>query len=96
MARDKQQNTFWPIKENEYPFRSNSVKIIFAVHLKQDLLLKEVYSKRKEFAPFRSKFFPFSVEPLIVGHWCTEKQNTIKQRVVSNVNIAETKRGPVA
>ena len=35
---------------------------------------KGVYSKRKEFAPRRSKFFPFRVDPFSEGAWCAGKQ----------------------
>ena len=35
--------------------------------LRTDSLLKRVYSKRKEFAPFGSKFFPFRVDPFKKG-----------------------------
>ena len=39
--------------------------------------LKGGYSKRKEFAPKGSKFFPFIVDP------CLERSNTIFERVAS-------------
>ena len=45
----------------------NSTKIVLT-HLKR------IYSKRKEFAPNGSKFFPFRVDPISKGVWCTEKQ----------------------
>ena len=32
-------------------------------------LLKRVYFKRKEFAPMRSKFFPFKVDPFSQGRY---------------------------
>ena len=32
--------------------------------------LKDTYSKRKEFAPLGSKFFPFRVDPFSEGIWC--------------------------
>ena len=32
--------------------------------LKEDNLPPTFYSKRKEFAPFGSKFFPFGVDPV--------------------------------
>ena len=47
---------------------SNSVKIVFVS------VLKWVYSKRKEFAPRGSKFFPFCVDPFSEGAWNVEKQ----------------------
>ena len=31
---------------------------------------KRVYSKRKEFAPWGSKFFPFRVDPFLEVTWC--------------------------
>ena len=33
-----------------------------------------VYSKRKEFAPIGSKFFPFRVDQFSGGDWCAERQ----------------------
>ena len=33
-----------------------------------------MYSKRKEFAPIGSKFFPYRVEPFPEGDWSAEKQ----------------------
>ena len=55
-------------KWTRYTFRGdNSVEIDFAS------LLKRVYSKRKEFAPCGSKFFPFKVEHFSKGTWCAEK-----------------------
>ena len=45
-----------------YTFRGgNSVKIILSP------FLKGIYSKRKEFAPKWSKFFPFRVDPFSEG-----------------------------
>ena len=38
------------------------------------LSVKRIYSKRKEFAPFWSKFFPFRVDCLIEETWCAWKQ----------------------
>ena len=35
--------------------------------------LKGVCSKRREFAPFGSKFFPFGVDHFSVSAWCTRK-----------------------
>ena len=35
---------------------------------------KRVYSKRKEFAPLGSKFFPFREGPFSEGTWYAEKQ----------------------
>ena len=37
-------------------------------------LLKGVYSKRKEFAPLGSKFFPFRVDPFSEGIWYADMQ----------------------
>ena len=39
---------------------------------------KGVYFKRKEFAPLRSKFFPFRVDSFSEGFWCAAKQTIIK------------------
>ena len=47
----------------------NSVKMIFGFPLKRGL------SKRKEFAPPWSKFFPFRKDPFSVEAWCAEKQS---------------------
>ena len=35
---------------------------------------KKIYSKRKEFAPIGSKFFPFRVDLFQKGVWCAVKQ----------------------
>ena len=37
-------------------------------------LRKAVYSKRKEFAPWGSKFFPFIVDPFLEDGWCAVTQ----------------------
>ena len=61
------------IKEKQYIFRGgNSSKIVFLLPekgstLKGKNLLPRVYSKRKEFAPLGSKFFPFRVDPFEKG-----------------------------
>ena len=57
------------LKENGYTYKGdNAVKIVFGP------FWKEVHSKRKEFAPFGSKFFPFGVD-FLGGDWCTGKSN---------------------
>ena len=45
--------------------------------------LKRVCSKRKEFGPLGSKFFPFRTDPFPEGIWCAEKQSGSHQKVVS-------------
>ena len=47
------------------------------------------YSKRKEFAPVGSKFFPFRVDPFSKGAWCAGKAIEVP-KVVSHVNNVET------
>ena len=42
--------------------------------LKGKNLLPMIYSKRKEFAPYGSKFFPFRVDPFSEGAWFAWKQ----------------------
>ena len=37
--------------------------------------LKGIYSKRKEFAPCGSQFFPFRADPFSERVWCARKQN---------------------
>ena len=54
---------------NNYTFRGGTfVKIVFIPSLKW------VYSKRKEFAPSGSKFFPFRVDPISQGDFCAREQ----------------------
>ena len=40
----------------------------------QPFFWKGVYSKRKEFAAKGSKFFPFSIDPILEVTWCAVKQ----------------------
>ena len=47
---------------------SNSVQLFLPVFWKM------VYSKRKEFAPYGSKFFSFTVDPFPEGAWSAGKQ----------------------
>ena len=56
------------IKQNSDTFMGGNCQNCFAS------LLKRVYSKRREFAPFGSKFFPFRVDPFEEWGWCAGKQ----------------------
>ena len=51
-------------------------------------LLKEVYYKRKEFAPTGSKFFPFKVDPFQRALVCKKAKQEVT-RVVSLIKMAE-------
>ena len=44
---------------------------------------KVVYSERKEFAPFGSKFFSFRVDPICEGAWCAVEQTESHKRCLS-------------
>ena len=57
------------IKVNWHSFRGNNSFISILPPF-----WKGVYSKRKEFAPLGSKFFPFWVDPFSEGAWCARKQ----------------------
>ena len=48
--------------------------------------LKEVYFKRKEFAPYGSKFFPFSVDPFSEGTQFAGKQRNHKSCLTCQKN----------
>ena len=50
-------------------------------------LLKMVYSKRKEFAPLESKFFPFRVDPFSEGAWYVGNKQEFAE-VVTLVKMA--------
>ena len=60
------------IKWNGVPFRegTSSFKIVFAYHLKGVY----VYSKRKEFAPIGSRFFPFRIDISLKAAWYGGKE----------------------
>ena len=42
---------------------------------------KEVYSKRKAFAPFRSKFFPFRIDPFSEGSFVCRRETGVAEVV---------------
>ena len=79
------------VKGNWYNFRGErEIDIISGETILSKLfcfLLKVVYSKRKEFAPLGSKFFPFRVDIFSEGDCCTEKQ-TGSQVVFLSENLA--------
>ena len=67
------------IKGHWYTFKGdNSVKVVFAP------FWKGTYSKRKEFAPIGSKFFPFRVDPFQIGTDVQERKQELT-KVVSLV-----------
>ena len=69
-----------------YTFRGNdSVKIDFAPSC------KGVYSKRKEFAPRGSKFFPFRVDPFLEGLDVQKRKQEVT-KVVSLVKNDKKKK----
>ena len=50
---------------------------------------KEVYFKRKEFAPNRSKFFPFRVDPFLEGGLISRKAKRKLQKLSPLAEMAE-------
>ena len=69
------------IKGSWYTYRGgNSIKIALFP------FWKSVYSKRKEFAPHGSKFFPSRIDPISEGAWCAGKQTQYKNTPIQIKN----------
>ena len=56
-------------------------------------LLRRVYSKRKEFAPKGSKFFPFRVYPFLDGICYCRKAKRKSQKLSAMIKMAENPPG---
>ena len=52
-----------------------------------------VFSKRKEFAPHGSKFFPSRVDPFLEGNWGTGKQTESHKSCLPCEKIVENLPG---
>ena len=61
--------TFYLLKRTRHLRRTATLSREVNVKTILPLIRKGVYSKRKEFAPFGSKFFPFRVDPFLEGSW---------------------------
>ena len=53
---------------------------------------KGFYTKRKEFAPKGSKFFPVRVDPISEGTWCAGKQRGSHKSCLPCKNGGEHKK----
>ena len=57
------------------------------------LCKKGVYSKRKEFAPQRSKFFPYGVDFFSEGTLCTGKQTGSHMAILADMQFKYVSTG---
>ena len=72
-----------PVLQNGYNIKGNNS----GKHFTPDR--KGAFSKRKEFAPNGSKFFPFRVDSFSEWAWCAENQTEIITKVISLVKMEE-------
>ena len=56
---------------------------------------KGIFSKRKEFAPNGSKFFPFRVDPFSEENWCIESKEEVKKRLLSLYKLQKMYQVPI-